>query len=86
LLGAKVPLNRKEESGKGVPEVATTPPGPFSVPSCILTFEDRGFTLREDFMRAAHDNFSLVRRILLDNVDVPAALRTEHEEVYELYL
>lgn len=88
LLGATSPFtNRNQSSTESVCDIAPIPPGPFSVPSCILTFEDRGSTLREDFMRAAHENFSIVKRILLDDVQIPMALRTaDHEEVYELYL
>lgn len=52
---------------------------------CVLTFEDRGFTLREDFMREANAQFSRVVRIMPEEMRIPEALRIEHEEIYELY-
>ena len=52
---------------------------------CVLTFEDRGFTLREDFMREAHAQFSRVVRVMPDEMAIAEGLRIDHEEIYELY-
>lgn len=52
---------------------------------CVLTFEDRGFNLREDFMREAHAQFTRVLRIMPEDMIIAEGLRIDHEEIYELY-